>query len=667
MRDYDKYKPYLKDYVNSITTISHKNKSNYICPIPHCGSGSGENETGGFSIFNGGKSWHCFSCGNKGDIFDLYQLVNDCDKSEAYKQIEAMYEGTPINEVTPTQPKQEKSKEEITREIQVFHEVLTSGTDMGEAKRYFNKRGISDEAIKRFKLGYNGRNAIIPYNSTSYLERGLKGDFKRNTGNVGTMDATHNEKGTLFICEGWADAISLWELGYNSISVNSTNNYEKAISFISGKCYKNVVIAFDNDKPGKEASSLLLKALYEIGMPCVQFNYKQLKSNHKDINEYFNDNKEELREVCNRMALEANNKAIETRNDNKEANTLEKEKDAHTANMSAKALEIENMLKSSNMVNYIIDKYPIDIKTHKKIYKSGFTNLDNETGGLYTGLYILGAVSSLGKTTFLLNIADNLARQGEHVLFFSLEMSRIELFTKSLARIISTYQSASERVNSISATDIRRRNFDENGKEASDESKARNEYLTNIAPNMTIVECDFETTIEDIRNTVTKYIEINNVKPVVFVDYIQIMSPRDQHMTERQNADDIVKGLKILQSKNDLLVFAVSSFNRNSYLSPIDYESFKDSGGIEYTADVLWGLQLEDVNGEYKNDTLKRKALKEAKREKPRHIELVCVKNRGGVANYSLKYIYYSNCDLFMEGTHKEEYTSFNVKRQFKR
>lgn len=436
---------------------------------------------------------------------------------------------------------------------------------------------------------------------------------------------------------------------------------------MNGKCYKNVVIAFDNDKPGQEASSLLLKALYKIGMPCVQFDYEQLKGNHKDINEYLNDNKEELREVCNRMALEANNKAIETRNDNKEANTLEKEKDAHTANMSAKALEIENMLKSSNMVNYIIDKYPIDIKTHKKIYKSGFTNLDNETGGLYTGLYILGAVSSLGKTTFLLNIADNLARQGEHVLFFSLEMSRIELFTKSLARIISTYQSASERVNSISATDIRRRNFDENGKEASDESKARNEYLTNIAPNMTIVECDFETTIEDIRNTVTKYIEINNVKPVVFVDYIQIMAPRDPHMTERQNADDIVKGLKILQSKNDLLVFAVSSFNRNSYLSPIDYESFKDSGGIEYTADVLWGLQLEDVNGEYKNDTLKRKALKEAKREKPRHIELVCVKNRGGVANYSLKYIYYSNCDLFMEGTHKEEYTSFNVKRQFKR
>lgn len=45
-------------------------------------------------------------------------------------------------------------------------------------------------------------------------------------------------------------------------------------------------------------------------------------------------------------------------------------------------------------------------------------------GGLYTGLYFIGAVSSLGKTTFTLQIADNLAKQGRDVLCFFLEQVR---------------------------------------------------------------------------------------------------------------------------------------------------------------------------------------------------------------------------------------------------
>ena len=60
---------------------------------------------------------------------------------------------------------------------------------------------------------------------------------------------------------------------------------------------------------------------------------------------------------------------------------------------------------------------------------TGFPSLDEALdGGLYEGLYILGAVSSLGKTAFCMQIADALARQGQDVLIFSLEMSEYELF-----------------------------------------------------------------------------------------------------------------------------------------------------------------------------------------------------------------------------------------------
>lgn len=655
--NYDKYKPYLLDYVNSITTKSPKNKSNYICPI--CGSGSGDNGTGAFSLK--GNSWHCFSCNESGDIFDLYARLNNCDISEAYKGIEAMYEGIPVTK-TIEAPRQEKDVSEIEREIQVFYEVLESGTDMGLAKEYFNKRGISDKAIKHFKLGYNGRNAIIPYNNTSYLERGLEGNFKRNTGNVGVMDATHNEKGTLFVCEGWADAISLWELGLNAISVNSTNNYKKAISFLEKRSYKNVVIVFDNDKPGKETSALLLKALYKTGIPCVELDYKQLKGNHKDINEYFNGNKEELREVCNRMALEADRIALETQDNKIDTNTLENEKDAHKPNMSAQVGN--NCLKMSTMIEYITNKYAYDVKRKKETIKSHFENLDNKfNGGFYPGLYVLGAVSSLGKTTFLLNIADNIARSGKDVLFFSLEQSTIELFTKSLARIIASKKSDREKQASCSAMDLRMRKLTK--AQEQEEYNARMEYMETIAQHMTIIECNFDTNIKQITETIESYMKETGKKPIVFVDYLQIIPPRDTRMTERQNADDIVRALKKVQANNDLLIFAVSSFNRGSYLNPIDYESFKESGGIEYTADCIMGLQLQAINEESftneKKDTTKREILKKAKRANPRKIEMVCLKNRGGISSFSCFFNYYPNCDTYEEGSPlKVEYNNSN-------
>ena len=66
--------------------------------------------------------------------------------------------------------------------------------------------------------------------------------------------------------------------------------------------------------------------------------------------------------------------------------------------------------------------------------KTGFYQFDRLAGGLYPGLYVIGAISSLGKTTFVQQLADNVAAAGKPVLFFSLEMSMLELASKSISR-----------------------------------------------------------------------------------------------------------------------------------------------------------------------------------------------------------------------------------------
>lgn len=113
-----------------------------------------------------------------------------------------------------------------------------------------------------------------------------------------------------------------------------------------------------------------------------------------------------------------------------------------------------------------------------------------------------------------------------------------------------------------------------------------------------ILECNFKTQMDDIVRTVKEYISETGVSSVVIVDYLQVIRPSDAKQTTKDVVDSHVRALKHLQKENDLIVVLVNSLNRQNYLTPIDYESFKESGGIEYTADVIWGLQLQVVNDE---------------------------------------------------------------------
>lgn len=142
------------------------------------------------------------------------------------------------------------------------------------------------------------------------------------------------------------------------------------------------------------------------------------------------------------------------------------------------------------------------------------------------------------------------------------------------------------------------------------------------------------------------------MKPVVIVDYLQIIRPMDSRVSTKDAVDSHVRAFKKLQVENDLVVLLISSLNRSNYLTPVDFEAFKESGGIEYTSDVLWGLQLSVMNDEIfdkdKGLKSKRDKVREAKKATPRQVELVCLKNRYGVSSYTCKFNYYAQYDYFV-------------------
>ena len=237
-----------------------------------------------------------------------------------------------------------------------------------------------------------------------------------------------------------------------------------------------------------------------------------------------------------------------------------------------------------NMKTYFEKQFGPDTENFKSSgrLKSGYPNLDAVTN-LYPGLYVIGAISSIGKTTFVHQMCDQIAEAGSHVLFISMEQSTLELASKSIARNIAK----EDAEYGLTSLQVRRSGLSDPAIQ-----KARDKYMA-YADRVIVAECSFQATIRNISALVENYLKKYNVKPVVVIDYLQVIQADPKlHMSTKDLVDYHVRILKKLQSDYQLTMIVVSSVNRQNYMTAIDFESFKESGGIEYTADVLWGLQL---------------------------------------------------------------------------
>lgn len=306
-----------------------------------------------------------------------------------------------------------------------------------------------------------------------------------------------------------------------------------------------------------------------------------------------------------------------------------------------------------NVCEYIgKGKFDSDIEYFKKYKhrKTGFAQLDGIT--LYPGLAFLGGVTSLGKTTFSVQLADHLVSQREHVLYFSMEQQPIEIVSKGLTRTLYEIAPGTRLTN----IDIK------NGATSKDLERAKEIYAER-SKNLTVVNCNFHTTVEQISEYIERQTQKIGASPVIFIDYLQLIAaPDDSRMSDKERVDHVVAALKELQQEQELLIVCMSNFNRMSYTDPVTESSFKESGQIEFGADYLWALQPAIMNssrylykvgkqgGVKQTTVLERVAMLQKERERyPREIEFVCLKNRNGKQTMKAFFQYYLSMDYFRE------------------
>ena len=249
-------------------------------------------------------------------------------------------------------------------------------------------------------------------------------------------------------------------------------------------------------------------------------------------------------------------------------------------------LENELLDRDENSMRNIVSKtidYIHDVTVNGTGLSSGFESLDALTSGFRSGsLNVIAGRPSMGKSTLALNIANHLS-SAKNVLFFSLEMSQVQLMLKMV----------SSETN-LPMHKIERNQLSDNEEEI---------FYTKLAQagnkSMTIVDKG-GLSVKDISSMARK-MNTDRKVDVLLIDYLQIM--RYDKGREISELGNITRELKYLSKELQIPVILLSQLsrgvesreNKRPYMSDL-----RSSGEIEQDADIVMFVYRDDY---YNKDT----------------------------------------------------------------
>lgn len=575
---------------------------------------------------------HCFSCRADYDTFDLigidYGTSGNDTFLKAYElygiEIESNYK-MPIKQVRIERHQEEPKTDK--KELELLNNSLNN---KGKAIQFlYTNRGINIDYLKTLtNIGYytdttnkfNNTYLTIKTSDASFIRRNIdtKNNFRfKNYG--------HNRPSKLellkmpepvIVVESYIDLMSIESIGYKAISLNSVANYSAFLDYISknkNDIKASIILCLDNDDTGKDTNELIRRELEKTNITFFIGTDSILSYTGK----YIKDANDLLK--ANTEILKAN---IE--------NTIDAVKERATAEFETKKREWEK----DKVINYI-PKFIKDIEEkNDNCIKTGYKQLDKILdGGLYPALYTVGAISSLGKTNFILQMSDQIAQAGHQVLYFSLEMSKAELLARSISRI--TYQTTNITDRPKTTREILKfSNYKYYTEEQKEHIYKSIQAYGNYASNINISEGIGNITVETIRQKVKDYIYFTGKAPVVFIDYLQLLSQPESiqySLTDKQIIDKNILELKRISRDYETPIVVVSSFNRDNYSKTANYGSFKESGAIEYSSDAVISLEYLALKDKEQGQDIIDKVKEEYKEKGYNEILLKILKNRNGI------------------------------------
>ena len=259
----------------------------------------------------------------------------------------------------------------------------------------------------------------------------------------------------------------------------------------------------------------------------------------------------------------------------------------------------------SRTFNIIESKKNKDIEDD--VVLSGYEELDEIIHGLGRGaLIILAARPSIGKSTFALNIASNVAESGKKVAFFSLEMGYDQLVTKVFA------SHSSINMNKLISGNL--------SNEEMTKLLITKDYISDFPM---FFDDDSSNEMNEIKAK-CQQIKRENGLDLIVIDYLQLLSiGGGASMNRVQEVGKISRGLKVMARSLNVPILALSQLSRSvekqdrADKTP-GLADLRESGSIEQDADIVLFLHREKTNEE------NAKSFRSAK------TDLIIAKNRNG-------------------------------------
>lgn len=273
---------------------------------------------------------------------------------------------------------------------------------------------------------------------------------------------------------------------------------------------------------------------------------------------------------------------------------------------------------------------------------SGYFKLDKMLGYFRPGkVYYIGARTSMGKTTFILNLIFNMVRNpiNARIGFFTLEMTNQQIMEKIACMMAG----------------INYEKYDDG--ELNDEELARFCEACKIArKNMLFLSDPNTINIQQIRLEALKMVHQNKID-ILYIDYLTRVKPVGKHFNKHLEVDELSKALQSLAKEINIPIIILAQLNRAAANGePPGLNSFRESGSIEEDADVCLLLHRPEYYD---------------KKTKPGLLEVIVAKNRirgkTGTVEYSWRPggIYHEEVDLseqmknLMEETQNEPFKHF--------
>ena len=647
---------YIHENPQIYLTATGKKGGGYICPI--CGSGSGSHRTGIMPDKNESWKFTCFANGcfpPKSDIINIIGAKENLDNKQAMFRAFEIYgitlkKNSDYVSERPKSDAQGSAENEISR---IKADIKNAAENLWQAEDYLRSRGISLRTAVKLNCGFisewyhpkvlekfNGKppfegspRLIIPSSEESYLARDIRpleeisqeerGYIKQKAGNARILNlkSVATAESPIFVVEGEFDLMSVEENGYTSIALGSTSMIEHLVAELQEnhiEVTQPFVIALDNDAAGQTAAEKLLTLLQDANYKAYIVN---ISGKYKDANEALANDKDFFAKRLSGVAADP------------KAESLKDERN-----------EESNMGKIENLLSIM--------RTSRKPLSTGFEKLDeNLDGGLYApGLYIIAGGTSVGKTALMQQIAYNLAVNKQDIIYFSLEMSIQDLFYRDLSRLSRQFgkgQSVHEIIQSGGQYITE--------KIVAEYKKAASHIFTHAALS--------EITVEYIEKTATNHVKRLEEKPVLFVDYLQILEPTNPRGTDKQIVDHSIKSLNILSRSLEIPIIVAASLNRSGYSEEVTFQALKESGALEYTGDIVIGLQFQatsKITEKSKNLAERTKKLTAERNKSIRKMEAVILKHRNGKIGGKTYFDYIPKYNLYKEGLQSEFFQDAN-------